>query len=234
MHDAVGGLRKLNSKIAATLQPIDDLSDNIDVFGSELSTLLKQPISLVMEVEGLIGNTLGAFSDVKAAFNAYKNLSVLFASSSPISSTASNGVKTPTREKMVQNQAALKQALQTHATLAMAKQLTRQNLFSTANDAMEVRNGLVTAIDDLVADISLKNDVYAALVATQVAINRRINDIAPGLEKISYHTLNESLPALVLAHRLYGDANRADELVARNRVANPLFLPAGVPIEALL
>jgi prophage DNA circulation protein len=40
-----------------------------------------------------------------------------------------------------------------------------------------------------------------------------------------------SMPSTVLAHRLYGDATRAGELVERNRVATPVFMPA--TIEAL-
>ncbi|MCA8038040.1 DNA circularization N-terminal domain-containing protein [Burkholderia arboris] len=42
----------------------------------------------------------------------------------------------------------------------------------------------------------------------------------------------QSVPALVLAHRRYGDATRADEIVMRNRVAHPGFVPA-VRLELL-
>lgn len=38
-------------------------------------------------------------------------------------------------------------------------------------------------------------------------------------------TLTESTPALVLAYDLYADANRQTEIIARNRVARPLFIP---------
>ncbi|MBR8316066.1 DNA circularization N-terminal domain-containing protein [Burkholderia dolosa] len=36
----------------------------------------------------------------------------------------------------------------------------------------------------------------------------------------------QAIPALVMAHRQYGDATRADEIVMRNRVAHPGFVPA--------
>jgi prophage DNA circulation protein len=75
---------------------------------------------------------------------------------------------------------------------------------------------------------------YTSLVEVLSAIVQRVNDIAPQLEKISEVALEESLPALVLAYRLYGDANRADELVLRNGITHPLFLPAGVEMEVLL
>jgi prophage DNA circulation protein len=40
-----------------------------------------------------------------------------------------------------------------------------------------------------------------------------------------------TLPALVVAHRVYGDATRADEIVSRNRVRHPGFVPGGIALE---
>lgn len=42
----------------------------------------------------------------------------------------------------------------------------------------------------------------------------------------------EAVSALVLAYRRYGDAARGDEIVMRNRVAHPGFLPT-VPLKIL-
>lgn len=40
------------------------------------------------------------------------------------------------------------------------------------------------------------------------------------------YTPPETVSALVLAHALYGDALRSGEIVSRNRVPNPGFVPA--------
>ena len=40
-------------------------------------------------------------------------------------------------------------------------------------------------------------------------------------------------PALALAQQLYADALREPELVLRNRVRHPLFVPGAVPLEVL-
>jgi prophage DNA circulation protein len=37
----------------------------------------------------------------------------------------------------------------------------------------------------------------------------------------------------VLAHRLYGDLAAETDLVARNRIPNPAFVPGGHPLEVL-
>lgn len=46
-------------------------------------------------------------------------------------------------------------------------------------------------------------------------------------------TLGATTPGVVLAYRLYADPDRAEEIVARNALRHPMFLPAGVPLEVL-
>jgi prophage DNA circulation protein len=41
------------------------------------------------------------------------------------------------------------------------------------------------------------------------------------------------LPALVVAHRLYGDAARADEITVRNGARHPGALRGGIALEVL-
>ena len=42
-----------------------------------------------------------------------------------------------------------------------------------------------------------------------------------------------TLPALVVAHRLYGDATRADEITVRNNARHPGALRGGIELEVL-
>jgi prophage DNA circulation protein len=48
----------------------------------------------------------------------------------------------------------------------------------------------------------------------------------------------QTVPAVVLAHALYGDAwfrsGRADELAARNRIIHPGFVPAGQAVTYVI
>jgi len=47
------------------------------------------------------------------------------------------------------------------------------------------------------------------------------------------YTPAQTEPALVIAQRLYGDPTRAGEIVARNAVIHPLFVPGGQALEVL-
>lgn len=234
LGNAISTLRSINGQIAAAMQPLDDLANDIDALGNELSTLISQPLLLAQKLEGVISSTLGAFSDVQQAFKAYENMMVLFGSERPISTTSANGTETANRLKMAANQQATSRLLLTHGTLAMAAQMTKADPFTSYNDAVMIRDSLLQNLDSQLTDPAMTYSTYTSLVEVQAAVVQRVNDIAPQLEKISQVALESSLPALVLAHRLYGDANRADELVVRNGITHPLFLPAGVALEVLL
>lgn len=60
------------------------------------------------------------------------------------------------------------------------------------------------------------------------AISRKVADLQPTIVVES----NVSLPSIVWAYRLYGDANRGGELKDRNRVRHPAFMPATFEAEA--
>ena len=80
--------------------------------------------------------------------------------------------------------------------------------------------------------LSASDDLYNSLSDLSAAI---VADLGtrPGLPSLVALTLTVDLPALVIAQRLYGDAARAEDIVARNQVAHPGFVPGGRTLEVL-
>lgn len=66
---------------------------------------------------------------------------------------------------------------------------------------------------------------FQSLTGARIRVSRHLVAVARAGVGLAELTLSEPMPALVLAHRQYGDANRAAEIVARNRVVHPGFLP---------
>lgn len=102
----------------------------------------------------------------------------------------------------------------------------------------------VPVVDDVLA---VRDQVSAALWQTAqradavqfVAINDTRQRVARHLAQVAGQSFNlvtvtpgQSLPALVLAYQLYGDATRSGEIVERNHQAHPGFLPAA-PLQVL-
>lgn len=80
------------------------------------------------------------------------------------------------------------------------------------------------------------DDSYGALQDLRTAVATDIGTRAADLARITSFTPRQTLPALVVAHRLYGpidvEANAAD-VIARNRIVHPGFVRGGAPLEVL-
>lgn len=103
--------------------------------------------------------------------------------------------------------------------------------FVTADDALAVRK---TVLDGLEAVAPVATDpVFAALSGLRLSVARDLTTRGGELPRVRRAELPASMPALAAAWRLYGDAARAEEMVARNRIRHPGRVPGGTPLEVL-
>ena len=77
------------------------------------------------------------------------------------------------------------------------------------------------------------DDVYRAFESLRLAVVTDLRRRAVARPGLSSHTPQVTTPALVVAHRLYGDATRADEICVRNGVPHPGALRGGMALEVL-
>ncbi|MBS7461381.1 DNA circularization protein [Pseudomonas syringae] len=94
-----------------------------------------------------------------------------------------------------------------------------------ADDVIELRDTLSSAIWE--ASLKADPEHYLALNTLRQALIRHLNAVAASGVRLVDMKVSESLPALVLAYRRFGDASRAPEMVQRNRLAHPGFVPPG-------
>lgn len=95
------------------------------------------------------------------------------------------------------------------------------------DDAFHLREVVAGALD---AEIAIAGDqgedgVYAAFRTLRAAVVQDLTARGADLAQVRTFTLGGSLPALAVAQRLYGDAARADGLVAQVDPVHPLFMP---------
>ncbi|NMZ37101.1 DNA circularization N-terminal domain-containing protein [Pseudomonas proteolytica] len=85
------------------------------------------------------------------------------------------------------------------------------------------------AVSDVLWSIALvsPHDHFEALEAVRKRVKAHLSEVAAAGVRLVAIDTKESLPALVLAYQCFGDATRAAEIVTRNRVSHPGFLPAG-------
>ena len=93
---------------------------------------------------------------------------------------------------------------------------------------LSIRNNLLQAIDaEMFLQGSDAGQNYINLVDSYTAVYNYLTSKLNGDNGTETVTLNQSESAFALAYDKYEDATRADEIVDRNNVINPLFMPVG-------
>ncbi|MGA3798385.1 DNA circularization protein [Pseudomonas fluorescens] len=93
-----------------------------------------------------------------------------------------------------------------------------------ADDVLAVRDSISEALWSVAGESPAEH--FGALSEARVALDRHLTEVARSGVGLRVYAPAETVSALVLAHALYGDALRSGEIVARNRVRHPGFVPA--------
>jgi len=90
-------------------------------------------------------------------------------------------------------------------------------------EMVAVRDELIAVIDQ--ESMIASDKVYHALMKARAAVWKDLTTRARENARLTTLTPNEVLPALVLAYDYYEDANREADIVARNGIRHPGFVP---------
>jgi len=103
--------------------------------------------------------------------------------------------------------------------------------YDSYDDAVAVRAALTDRIDTM--NETAPDDVYDELVQ----VRADVSDAVPGPTQSLAHLVTETppitVPALVLTYRLYGNLFLTEDLISRNHVRYPGFVPGGQPLQVL-
>lgn len=91
------------------------------------------------------------------------------------------------------------------------------------DDVLQLRDDLSEAIWQ--ASLKADHNHYQALTDVRHAVVGHLTAVAESGVRLVEVTPAQSLPALVLAYRRFGDATRESEVVQRNRIRHPGFVP---------
>lgn len=140
---------------------------------------------------------------------------------------------TPERIQRARNTVAARQLNSRAATLAAARLIAESDWVSR-QDAQAAGNDTLALIDAQMATSEpIADAVYADLVRLRASVTEDLRERATALPGLTAYTPQTTLPALVVAHRLYADATRADEIAVRNNVRHPGALRGGIELEVL-
>lgn len=191
----------------------------------KVTGLLRLPTNLATSITGQIAGLLGLGSSPLAAFRA---LAKLFGYGK---TTSISNRSTPARAQLAANAQAVNDLTRRTAIIEAARASASIN-YESLDQAVEIRDAVVSAIDD--ESLTAGDDVYHTLTDLKVAVIRDINSRSADLAKVVDYTPTATTPALVLAYSIYGDASKDAEIIARNKIVHPGFVPGGQPIKVLV
>lgn len=106
--------------------------------------------------------------------------------------------------------------------------------YEASNDALATMNQLTDGLDAQSETATpLDHSVYNTLSDLRAAVVEDLRSRGAQLPRLRTYTPQVTLPALVIAHHVYGDANRADEIIRRNSIAHPGTVRGGTDLEVL-
>lgn len=245
--EASAALRTAHDRIAQGVGAISDFDTRVSSFSADLQRLASAPGAAAAALAGafdavlsLPGEVVGAvrqsFATTRTAVDlvlgAMRDL-FGFGSDAPLLPTS-----TPNRIAETALRAAVFDLTRGIALGATARAVLTLP-FASRSHAASIREELVDAFDDLVDEGSAGGStvsgalLYQRLSAARASTARHLALVASTLPDVRSITLDEELPALALAHELYGDARREVEIVGRNAPRNPGRLRVGVAYEVL-
>jgi prophage DNA circulation protein len=212
------------SPLVTTAQELAVLKQELEILTAETVTLVRTPASVFAALQGAIS----AF-----AVASVEGVKAVLAAIDLEPEVARPEATTTTREQERANYGALLWVFQA-LLVVQAVRLVADVEFDSYDAAAATRDAILDRLEDLLEDAD--DDAYAALQELRADLVRAVPGEEADLPRLVRYTPPSTAPSLVLAHRLYGSdalADREADLVARNGVRRPGFVPGGVELEVL-
>jgi prophage DNA circulation protein len=217
------GLKQRDSDAATVLV------GSITTFKANLSEIIQDPTQWSAEASTLIDGIQTVYPSAKDAYVAYVSLLDYGEDLTPVQTT------TATREQEAKNQEAIIRFVRRSALVGMAQAVSNMS-FESYNDAVKVREDVAQWMDDELVVIggSDEDAVFLTLQSLRAAVISDITSRAGTLKKVKQVVNQKTIPALAMAYDLFEDVAQESDLIARNKVRHPGFMPAGKKLEILV
>lgn len=242
LGEATDQIDSVNNKIAAALGIADGVIAAMDEAKEAAADLIGSPAALASTLAGLLSSVTALLGLTTGIEEEYPGQASKIAADTALAAAQQLGAIDVTAEPPYPGGPLLPEA--EASTRAIGKLIRTQALIGvsgtfrtlpleSAAAAGDVLATLGALTDDLLADETTGDDLAAALTDLRAALQQHLGALVDALPAATEYTPPGAVPALFLAWQMYGDPTRDIEICARNNVADPNFLPGGVPLEVL-
>lgn len=192
-----------------------------------------------LEKNGLeaLGNPESVVDDVQELLNAKGGLSVIGGLKAlrrvvkRVKKIQENVASTAAKIQQLRNADALKALILDTAITEMAE-LSSQTDFASADDAIAVRDEVSGLLEER-AIASGDDKTYLQFMKLRASVIDDLTNRSANLSRVKETQPHGFTSSLLLAHNLYGDASREEEVVERNNLLTPGFISPQAPLKVL-
>lgn len=237
-------LSKTKGKIAGALGLGDSLSTALAELKDAAYSLAQTPTELAAQLNAITGQVLGLIrSAAEDDAEAYPGGGKVVRADAALEAAQEMAQVDPVTPPpypggpVDEEDRATEQAIGKHArvcAIAGVAGLFADLELESSDAAAKILGVMGVLLDQLLLDETTSDELYSALVDVKAALDAHLVSLSASLPAVQTYTPAASTPALLIAFWLYGDPTRDLEIVGRNRLADPNFVPGGEPLQVLL
>lgn len=244
-------LEDVSSKIGIIIDGYDDLTtavDNITTVAdsvmnirNNINDVLNGPAQFAAHLSAIF-ETVRMYSGKSDGIRNLKNISTPSSSGGSTTDSGSSDENntndtSPISVKRIEaQQENVRQmtALTERLTLSNEAKIIADTDFENTDEADEALETFLEDVENqLLSETETSHDVIEHINEIKAVVIENIRERVSMLPQTKTIILPEMMPSIVLAYDLYEDIERRDEIVKRNKISNPAFIPAGVELKVL-
>lgn len=224
------------NSVADVIKTATGMKNNAKVYAHAPAKMAEDIETSYSAITELVGksdaNTATSLDSVKTGVDVKAFKTVQKLSSASNATKTANMVNNATAEKTCMQQ--LEQYTKQLVVACEAQTIAKIN-FASTDEANEVLEQFLTDVEEVefFEDIEPANEIIEALRDLKRNVVEYVREIIVQLPQTKTINLGETTPSLVLAYELYEDLDRADEIVKKNAIKYPQFLPANKDLKVL-
>lgn len=232
----------VNNKIAAALGIADGVLAAMDELKDQAAQFVNAPALLAGALQGLLSQVAGLLGLTEGVEEEYPGQAAKVATDAALATATELGAVDvtaqppypggPVHPQTLRATRAIGKAVRTMSLVAVSGVFRTLPLESTVA-ASQVLGTLSKLTDQLLDDPQTSDALAAALADLRAAMQQQLDTTTGDLPSTITYTPAGAMPALLIAWLVYGDPTRDLELVARNEVLDPNFVPGGEDLELL-
>ncbi len=216
------------SEVKGSLSKLVDASGAALDLKTDAQSLLNTPDALAAQIDAVFSAVSSLSGKSTNSFKTVRQLS----SASHASEKAIDSNDEALAEKKAMQQV---EALTKQLVVAKEAELMTQIDFEAAEEATSFMNMFLEDVEEIETNEEMEptTEVVQTLRDLREAVVAFVREIVLELPRTRTIQMPDKIPSLVLAYDLYEDLSRADEIVKKNKIQHPAFVPANTDLKVL-